>query len=318
MKIVSIMWSSYANMLVRAAGNLAGILEVSAYSSRVLEEDPEKVDAVLKEAADADIIFLYRSSEGFWEIIEEQMKELGKNIPVVCCGYDPSYWTLSTVRPEIVAEVNSYVVINGEENFVNMLRYIAREAGGLDIEARRPKPVPWEGLYHPEAPVGHFPAVDEYLKWYEEYREQGPVAVGRRSTVGILFTRHQWVNENLEVEDALIAFLRAQERAEFLAESAAAAIRSLDLAVLQYREGITDFTTVLTAQQALLQQQDNLARTMGHISSNLVGVYRALGGGWQLRQGRDFVPTATKEVMAKRTNWGRLLTPVDYVPSPPD
>ncbi|MBW1916783.1 MAG: efflux transporter outer membrane subunit [Deltaproteobacteria bacterium] len=121
-----------------------------------------------------------------------------------------------------------------------------------------------------------------------------------------------------EVEDALIAFLRAQERAEFLAESAAAAIRSLDLAVLQYREGITDFTTVLTAQQALLQQQDNLARTMGHISSNLVGVYRALGGGWQLRQGRDFVPTATKEVMAKRTNWGRLLTPVDYVPSPPD
>ncbi|MFP3868002.1 MAG: efflux transporter outer membrane subunit [Desulfobacteraceae bacterium] len=121
-----------------------------------------------------------------------------------------------------------------------------------------------------------------------------------------------------EVEDALIAFLKSQQRAEFLAESAAAASRSLDLAVLQYREGITDFTTVLTAQQSLLNEQDNLATTLGDISSNLVGVYRALGGGWQIRQGQDFVPTPTKEVMAQRTNWGRLLAPVDYTVRRPD
>ena len=85
-----------------------------------------------------------------------------------------------------------------------------------------------------------------------------------------------------EVEDALVAFLRAQERAEFLARSAAAAKRSLDLAVMQYREGTKDFTTVLIAQQALLNEQDNLASTLGNISSSLVGVYRALGGGWEI------------------------------------
>ena len=204
MKIVSIMWSSYANMLVRAARNLADILEVSAYSSKVLEEDPEKVDAVLKEAACADIIFLYRSSEGFWEVIEDQLRELGKDIPVVCCGYDPSYWTLSTVRPEIVAQVNSYVVINGEENFVNMLRYIAREVGGLDIEAEEPRPVPWEGLYHPKAPTGYFATVDEYLEWYSSTISDQQSAISNRGVVGILFTRHQWVNDNLEVEDTLI------------------------------------------------------------------------------------------------------------------
>ncbi len=38
-------------------------------------------------------------------------------------------------------------------------------------------------------------------------------------------------------------------------------------------------------------------------------MYRALGGGWQLRAGRDFVPDATKDTMAERTNWGDLLTP---------
>jgi cobaltochelatase CobN len=85
-----------------------------------------------------------------------------------------------------------------------MLRYIAREAGGLDIDAKEPKPVPWEGLYHPEAPVSHFPTVDEYLEWYNSAISNQQLAISNRGVVGILFTRHQWVNENLEVEDALI------------------------------------------------------------------------------------------------------------------
>jgi NodT family efflux transporter outer membrane factor (OMF) lipoprotein len=121
-----------------------------------------------------------------------------------------------------------------------------------------------------------------------------------------------------EVEDALIGFLKSQERAHFLAQSTAAAQRSVDLAILQYREGITDFTTVLTAEQELLTQQDNLANTLGDISRNLVGVYRALGGGWQMREGNDFVPDSVKQAMAARTNWGKLLTPAAHTPPPPE
>ena len=119
-----------------------------------------------------------------------------------------------------------------------------------------------------------------------------------------------------EVEDNLVAFLKAQERARFLSDSTTAAMRSLELAVIQYREGITDFTTVLTAQQALLSEQDSLATTLGDISRNLVGVYRALGGGWEIREGQDFVPAEIKETMAKRTNWGRLLAPAAVAPAP--
>ena len=112
-----------------------------------------------------------------------------------------------------------------------------------------------------------------------------------------------------EVENALIGFLKAQQRAQKLVGATRAAQASVDLAFLQYREGITDFTTVLTAEQNLLTQQDSLATTMGNIASNLVGTYRALGGGWQIRDGHDFVPPAVMEAMAKRTNWGNLLTP---------
>jgi NodT family efflux transporter outer membrane factor (OMF) lipoprotein len=117
-----------------------------------------------------------------------------------------------------------------------------------------------------------------------------------------------------EVEDALVAFLRAQERAHFLAQSAGGARRSFDLASAQYREGVTDFTTVLVAQQALLTEQDNLASTLGSISSNLVGIYRALGGGWEIREGEDLLPADVKEAMAKRTDWGDLLNPASYMP----
>jgi NodT family efflux transporter outer membrane factor (OMF) lipoprotein len=117
-----------------------------------------------------------------------------------------------------------------------------------------------------------------------------------------------------EVEDNLVAFLKAQDRAGFLAQSTAAAKSSLDLALLQYREGLKDFTTVLVAQQALLNQQENLAITLGDISSNLVGVYRTLGGGWEIREGEDLVPPEVREEMAKRTNWGKLLAPATYNP----
>ncbi len=115
-----------------------------------------------------------------------------------------------------------------------------------------------------------------------------------------------------EVEDALIAFLKAQERAEFLARSAAAAKTTLGLAIEQYREGLRDYTAVLIAQQSLLNEQDNLANTLGNLSTDLVAVYRGLGGGWEIREGREFVPPQVTDEMAKRTNWGTLLAPASY------
>ncbi len=118
-----------------------------------------------------------------------------------------------------------------------------------------------------------------------------------------------------EVEDNLAAFLKAQDQAGFLAKAVTAAQKSLDLAVLQYQEGVIDFTTVLAAQQALINEQDSLATTLGNISSSLVGIYRALGGGWEIREGKALVPPEITEEMAKRTDWGRLLAPASYHPT---
>jgi NodT family efflux transporter outer membrane factor (OMF) lipoprotein len=131
----------------------------------------------------------------------------------------------------------------------------------------------------------------------------------------LLITYQQTVLQaQQEVENALIGFLKAQQRAQKLVGATGSAQSSVNLATLQYRQGITDFTTVLTAEQNLLTYQDSLANTLGDISSNLVAMYRAMGGGWQLREGQDVVPDSVKEAMAKRTNWGKLLTPVALPP----
>jgi len=77
---------------------------------------------------------------------------------------------------------------------------------------------------------------------------------------------------------------------------------------VQYREGATDYTRVLNTQTSLLQQQDALTSARGQVVSNLVATYKALGGGWQLRAGNNFVRPDTINVMEQRTDWGELLT----------
>jgi NodT family efflux transporter outer membrane factor (OMF) lipoprotein len=120
-----------------------------------------------------------------------------------------------------------------------------------------------------------------------------------------------------EVENGLVGFRKQQESAQYLSEAVQAAQRSLALARVQYQNGITDFTTVLVAEQQVLQQQDQLAVTAGAIPTNLVAAYRALGGGWQIRLGRQFVPPQTIEAMTTRTNWGKLLAYEVQVPPIP-
>ena len=110
-----------------------------------------------------------------------------------------------------------------------------------------------------------------------------------------------------EVENGLIAYVKAMETVRHLEKAVAAAKRSLELSTIQYKQGATDYTTVLLAEQSLLRQQDQLTIARGNVPQSLISVYQALGGGWQIRKGHDFVPDKIKEEMRKRTNWGRLL-----------
>jgi NodT family efflux transporter outer membrane factor (OMF) lipoprotein len=119
-----------------------------------------------------------------------------------------------------------------------------------------------------------------------------------------------------EVENGLAAFLQGRQQVDFLRRSVAAASSALGIALDQYLLGTRDFTTVLTAEQNLYQAQSSLVVASGGVSSGLASVYRALGGGWQIRGNNEFVNAATRDEMRNRTNWGKLLPPADQ-PLPP-
>jgi NodT family efflux transporter outer membrane factor (OMF) lipoprotein len=115
------------------------------------------------------------------------------------------------------------------------------------------------------------------------------------------------LNAAREVQDGLLGFLRTQERVGYLTDAVDASQRAAELALIQYRQGAIDYTRVLDTQTALLQQQDALTTSRGEIVINLVSVYKALGGGWQLRQGNNYVDAEIRKKMSERTDWDELL-----------
>jgi NodT family efflux transporter outer membrane factor (OMF) lipoprotein len=114
-----------------------------------------------------------------------------------------------------------------------------------------------------------------------------------------------------DVEDATVGFLRTQEQTGYLSESVEQYRRSAELSLIQYSEGLTTYQRVIDSQRNLTQQEDAFASAAGSVGINLIALYKALGGGWELRVGKDFIPEQTKEEMRQRTDWGKLLPPED-------
>jgi multidrug efflux system outer membrane protein len=83
-----------------------------------------------------------------------------------------------------------------------------------------------------------------------------------------------------DVENALVAYAQDQYRRQSLTQATQAAERAVDLAFKQYSSGIIDFQDTLEAQRSLLSFQDQLAQSDGAVTSNLISLYKALGGGW--------------------------------------
>jgi NodT family efflux transporter outer membrane factor (OMF) lipoprotein len=117
-----------------------------------------------------------------------------------------------------------------------------------------------------------------------------------------------------EVENGLASFANEQESLGSLNTAAASARRSSDLAMIQYKGGQTDYTTVLTAQQEALNVENSVVTTRGKVVLGLIAVYRALGGGWEIRGDRDVISEGVKAEMEKRTDWGRMLDPSQHLP----
>ncbi len=84
-----------------------------------------------------------------------------------------------------------------------------------------------------------------------------------------------------DVDNALTAYATEQRRQDALAGAVAQNRLALRLARERYTQGVADFLNVLDAERALLNAQLQLAESATAVSSNLVQLYKALGGGWE-------------------------------------
>jgi NodT family efflux transporter outer membrane factor (OMF) lipoprotein len=90
-----------------------------------------------------------------------------------------------------------------------------------------------------------------------------------------------------DVEDGLVTFLRARKRAADQLESVRSQGEALKEAIAQYKGGLVDYNRVVLLQEKLVDRQQILADAQGQIALGLIQVYRALGGGWQIRTNPD-------------------------------
>jgi NodT family efflux transporter outer membrane factor (OMF) lipoprotein len=88
-----------------------------------------------------------------------------------------------------------------------------------------------------------------------------------------------------EVEDALAAYANEQDHRSSLEQAVTSAKESVELSREQYKQGLIDFLQVLDTQRQMLVAEDELAQSEATISIDLVALYRALGGGWEVPQG---------------------------------
>jgi NodT family efflux transporter outer membrane factor (OMF) lipoprotein len=85
-----------------------------------------------------------------------------------------------------------------------------------------------------------------------------------------------------EVEGALISLDKEQEHRKALVDAVAFNQKAVDLSIKLYTEGQTDFLNVLQAQRSLFITEEALAQSTRTLSTNLVALYKALGGGWDM------------------------------------
>ena len=88
-----------------------------------------------------------------------------------------------------------------------------------------------------------------------------------------------------DVEDGIVNYTEEQTRRESLTAAADSAQRAADLLRERYASGLVDFLAVLDANRSLLQIQDQLAVSQSQVVSDLIRLYKSLGGGWEAKKG---------------------------------
>jgi len=83
-----------------------------------------------------------------------------------------------------------------------------------------------------------------------------------------------------DIENAIVALQTAQRREQEFTTAFEAANNQTLLARMQYRSGLTDFTTLNQTESSLISARNGLVSARSDEATALIQLYQALGGGW--------------------------------------
>ncbi len=144
---------------------------------------------------------------------------------------------------------------------VEALRFNALGDAGNDFHSIGPG-INW--------PIFHMGSIRNNIKAQKASQEQALNAYEKTVLTAVQETR-----------DALTAFQKEQQRVTALTAAVDAARTAASLADNRYKNGLIDFSTVLDSQRAQLVFESQLVQSQSAITTDLIQLYKALGGGWQ-------------------------------------
>ncbi len=147
--------------------------------------------------------------------------------------------------------------------------------GLFGIDSSAPKDLPkWSSHYYSISPGVRWPILD----WG---RARGNVRLQNIYQEQAMTMYETTVAQALqEVEDALVRYHSEQEHRVALQDARDAGEHAFVLAQMQFRHGVVDSLSVLDAERTELQAEDALVQSEAAVRSDLVRLYKALGGGW--------------------------------------
>jgi outer membrane protein TolC len=109
-----------------------------------------------------------------------------------------------------------------------------------------------------------------------------------------------------EVESGAVGFLKARGRLPLLADSAQASREAFDIATTEYKSGKLAFPLVMHSMEYRVRQEQMEAGARGEVPLRLIALYKALGGGWEIADGKPVIPEDMVKRMKDRSDWFML------------
>ncbi len=110
-----------------------------------------------------------------------------------------------------------------------------------------------------------------------------------------------------EVSNSLDGYRLTKKQLELNAQAIEATLRAFELSITQYENGLVTYQRLLSTVEKLTRNEDTYAQIQGSIALQVIALYKALGGGWEIGKDKPYLNPDDVKQMSDRTDWGEYL-----------